>query len=212
MTSVIVTARRADLAWLRVDAVAPEEGSLADKGPVPTAVVAYATLFGATEHVARLVARALEQWTGRTVQALDLAYLDVSTLADHDLIVVGACTWNVGQLPPDLESSLDTLAALDLRGRHVALFGTGDQIGYPDTFVDAVGVMAETFRGTGATLVGRWPAAEYDIVASRALVGGEELLGLALDEDNEPDLTQQRVESWVTQVVAEAGLRARVSI
>ncbi|HZW98986.1 MAG TPA: flavodoxin domain-containing protein [Trueperaceae bacterium] len=195
-----------------MDVIAPDRGSITGQGPGPSAVVAYATLFGATEHVARLVAQALAEFTGQGVRAVDLAYLDVSTLAGHDLIVVGACTWNVGQLPPDLESSLEALGALDLRGRHVALFGTGDQIGYPDTFVDAIGVMADTFSGTGARLVGRWPAGEYDIVASRALVGGEELLGLALDEDNEPDLTQRRVASWVAQVAAEAGFRDRVSI
>ncbi|HZW99331.1 MAG TPA: flavodoxin domain-containing protein, partial [Trueperaceae bacterium] len=128
-----------------MDVVAPDRGSITEQGPGPSAVVAYATLFGTTEHVARLVAQTLAEFTGRGVQAVDLAYLDVSTLADHDLIVVGACTWNVGQLPPDLESSLEALGALDLRGKHVALFGTGDQIGYPDTFVDAIGVMADTF-------------------------------------------------------------------
>ena len=119
------------------------------------------------------------------------------------------CGYANGYKPRTMKTRL---GALDLRGRHVALFGTGDQIGYPDTFVDAIGVMADTFSGTGARLVGRWPAGEYDIVASRALVGGEELLGLALDEDNEPDLTQRRVASWVAQVAAEAGLRDRVSI
>ena len=195
-----------------MDVIAPERDERGASGAGRSAVVAYATLFGATEYVAQLVADALSELSGRPVKALDLGYLDVATLAGYDLVVVGACTWNVGQLPPDLESNLDALAALDLSGKHIALFGTGDQIGYPDTFVDAIGVMAETMGDTGAKLVGRWPAGEYDFVASRGLVGGEELLGLALDEDNEPDLTTARVKAWASQIATEAGLRARVSI
>src|SRR5690554_1990916 len=127
------------------------------EGIKPSAVVAYATLFGASQYVAELVAEALSAAIGRQVEALDLAYTDVARLADYDLLVLGACTWNIGQLPPDLESNLEALGELDLRGKHVALFGTGDQIGYPDTFIDAVGVMAETMGPTGAKLVGRWP-------------------------------------------------------
>lgn len=194
-----------DVALLNQDGTAAGDGG-------PRAVVAYATLFGATQYVAELVAEALGRAGGQQVEVLDLAYADVAKLAAYDLVVLGACTWNVGQLPPDLESNLDALSALELTGKHVAFFGTGDQVGYPDTFVDAIGVMAETMRATGAKLVGRWPADGYDIIASRALVGGEELLGLAIDEDNEPDLTAPRVAAWTAQVASEVGLRQRVSI
>lgn len=189
-------------------------GKTTSGGPAarPSAVVAYATLFGATEYVAGLVASSLSEAIQGPVESLDLAYLDVSGLARHDLLVIGACTWNVGQLPPDLESNLDALGALDLRGKHLAIFGTGDQIGYPDTFVDAIGVVAERMRPTGARLVGRWPVDGYRFVASRASVGGVELLGLAIDEDNEPDLTAGRVAGWTAQIAREAGLRTRVSI
>lgn len=195
-----------------VDVVAAIEHPSEEREGLPNAVVAYATLFGATEYVAGLVASALGEATRGRVEAHDLAYLEVSTLANHDLIVIGACTWNVGQLPPDLESKLDALGALDLRGKYLAVFGTGDQIGYPDTFVDAIGMVAERMRNTGARLVGRWPADGYSFAASRAAVGGIELLGLAIDEDNEPDLTAGRVAGWAAQIAHEAGLRTRVSI
>ena len=97
-------------------------------------------------------------------------------------------------------------------GMYLAVFGTGDQIGYPDTFVDAIEMVAERMRNTGARLVGRWPADGSSFAASRAAVGGIELLGLAIDEDNEPDLTAGRVAGWAAQIAREAGLRTRVSI
>jgi flavodoxin I len=175
------------------------------------AVVVYSTLFGTTARVAELVAAELRALLGGRVPTLDVAYVDPAELAGYDLVVLGACTWNVGQLPPDLELRLPQLEALDLRGKALALFGTGDQAGYPDTFVDAIGIVADRLEATGARLVGRWPAADYGFSASLALRGGE-LLGLAVDEDNEPELTAVRVCAWVERVVAEAGLPGRGSI
>ncbi|HEX7038513.1 MAG TPA: flavodoxin domain-containing protein [Trueperaceae bacterium] len=169
------------------------------------AVVVYATLFGTTARVAELVAAELGALLGRAVTAIDLAALDLSGLPGHDLVVLGTSTWNFGELPPDLENRLPELEALDLRGTALALFGVGDQLGYPDTFLDAVGIAAERLERTGARLVGRWPAAGYAFAASLAL-RGDELLGLAIDEDNEPELTAARVVAWADLVVAEAGL------
>ena len=175
------------------------------------AVVVYATLFGTTARVAELVAAELGALLGEDVPALDLAHADPSSLTGYELLVLGTPTWNVGQLPPDLELRLPGLEALDLRGRALALFGTGDQAGYPDTFLDTVGIVAERLRRTGARPVGRWPADGYGFTASLALDGAE-LLGLGVDEDNEPELTAGRVRDWVARVVAEAGLAARVSM
>lgn len=166
------------------------------------AVVVYSTLFGTTARVAELVAAELRALLGGRVPTLDVAYVDPAELAGYDLVVLGACTWNVGQLPPDLELRLPQLEALDLRGKALALFGTGDQAGYPDTFVDAIGIVADRLEATGARLVGRWPAADYGFSASLALRGGE-LLGLAVDEDNEPELTKARIVEWVDQVLSE---------
>lgn len=175
------------------------------------AVVVYATLFGTTERVAETVAAELTALLDEPVPALDLAHLDPSDLLGRELVVVGTPTWNVGQLPPDLEARLPELAGLDLRRSALALFGTGDQAGYPDTFLDAVGIVADALEPTGARLVGRWPAAGYRFEASLALRGGE-LLGLGVDEDNEPELTARRIAVWAERVAVEAGLAIRVSM
>lgn len=175
------------------------------------AAVVYATLFGATELVAELVARELSAAIGAEVPSYDLGHLDIERLQELDLVVLGSCTWNVGQLPPDLEARLPELAALDLRGAALALFGTGDQVSYPHTFVDALGIVAEPLEATGARLVGLCPADGYGFTGSLGL-RGDELLGLALDEDNEPHLTPGRVRAWVSRVAAEAGLVPSVSI
>lgn len=159
-------------------------------------------MFGATELVAEQVAAALSHELGVEVPCRDLAYLDLAVLKDRDLLVLGLCTWNIGQLPSDLELRLPELAALDLNGKLLAMFGTGDAVGYPDTYLDALETVDDALLPTGVERIGEWPVAGYSFVASRAQ-RGDKFLGLGVDEDNEPELTAERVQAWVAKVAAD---------
>lgn len=185
-------------------------GSIRPMEPHPSfsAAVVYSSMFGATERIAEVVADLLRARLGQDVPCLDAAWCELDALQDHDLLLIGACTWNIGQLPHGWESQLDDLAALDLRGTTVALFGTGDQLGYPDTFLDSLGMLAAAVRSAGARLVGSWPTEGYEFSASLALESGV-FVGLALDDDNQPDATLPRVDAWLAQVMDEAGLCLR---
>lgn len=170
--------------------------------PGGSAVVLYASMFGATEVVAEQVAEELTARLDTPVVARDIAWFDVAELAEYDLVVIGSSTWNIGQLPSDMTVKLPQLAQLDLFGKRLALFGTGDQLGYPDTYLDAIGIIADELSGTGAVIIGTSDTHGYHFTGSLALRHGR-LLGLALDEDNEPDLTQARIVEWVDQLVTE---------
>src|SRR5690606_29987255 len=130
-----------------------------------------------------------------------ITWFDPARLCDYDLIVIGSSTWNVGQLPSDMSVKLPQLARLDLAGKRLALFGTGDQFGYPDTYLDAVGIIADELAATGAQLVGATDIRDYSFSGSLALRDGQ-LLGLAVDEDNEPHLTKARIVAWVDDLVS----------
>lgn len=168
----------------------------------PRAIVLYATMFGATEVVAERVAELLSHELGYQVPCRDIAWCDLAQLSEYDLLVIGSSTWNIGQLPSDLELHLPDLAELDLHGKLLALFGTGDQVGYPDTYLDALEIIADALELTGVELIGHWPTDGYDFIDSRALKDGQ-LLGLGVDEDNEPELTDERVAAWVHKVLAD---------
>src|SRR5690606_1669945 len=166
------------------------------------AVVLYASMFGATEVVAEQVADELAARLGTPVAARDITWFDLAELADHDLIVIGSSTWNVGQLPSDMSVKLPQLASLDLAGKRLALFGTGDQFGYPDTYLDAIGIIADELAGTGAVPAGATAASRSSFTGSPALRDGR-LAGLAVDEAHEPALTKARIVEWVDQVLSE---------
>ena len=168
----------------------------------PRAIVVYSGMFGATEAAAEIIADALTVRLGQAVPCRDVSWFDLSELDGYDLVVIGACTWNIGQLPYGWSDKLGELARLDLIGKTVALFGTGDQVGYPETFLDALGMVALAVRRAGAQLVGFWPTSGYDFTASLALEG-QHFVGLALDDDNQDALTVMRIGTWVEQVLDE---------
>ncbi|STT85120.1 flavodoxin 1 [Klebsiella pneumoniae] len=58
----------------------------------------------------------------------------------------------------------------------------------------------------GATIVGHWPTAGYHFEASKGLADDDHFVGLAIDEDRQPELTNERVEKWVKQVAEELHL------
>jgi len=159
----------------------------------------YGSTNGATAAVAERIAAAFAE-RGVTVELFDIAEYVLETMLDFDHLLLGVSTWNVGQLQADWEEVYPELDELDLTGKQVALFGLGDQVGYPDTFLDALFFVADKVRERGATLVGRWPVTGYTFSQSWAVEDGQ-FLGLAVDEDNQADLTSQRVEVWVDHLL-----------
>jgi flavodoxin I len=93
----------------------------------------------------------------------------------------------------------------DLKDKPVAIFGLGDQVLYPDHFVDGMKHIRDEFAIAGARLIGRWPVEGYDFTGSDSVEEGM-FLGLALDEDRQPGLTDERISRWVKQLSEEAGL------
>jgi flavodoxin I len=133
------------------------------------------------------------------VELFDIADYYLEEMLDFDCLVLGIPTWNHGQLQRDWEDVLEEFDALDLNGKRAAVFGLGDQHGYPDTFGDAIFFLADKLRQQGAALVGAWPVEGYAFNASWAAEDGR-FLGLVLDEHNQPDLTAPRLAAWSHQI------------
>ncbi len=83
----------------------------------------------------------------------------------------------------------------------MALFGQGDAEGYPDSFVDALGILYDEFAKTGCTFIGEVSTDGYSFDDSQALRNGI-FVGLPLDEDNESDKTDSRIEAWINSLKA----------
>ena len=120
-------------------------------------------------------------------------------LGDYDVLILGTSTWGFGELQADWIDSVDALGSLDLNGNKVAFFGTGDQSSFGDTFIDGIALLNDEIEKTGATVVGHTSTDGYDFSESKAVVDSE-FLGLAIDEVNQSDLTDERIEAWTTEL------------
>lgn len=120
----------------------------------------------------------------------------------YDNFIVGASTWFDGELPSYWDELLPDLDSLKLKGKKIAIFGLGDQVGYPENFVDGIGLLAEIFESAGAEIVGLTSVEGYTYEGSKAFRNNK-FLGLALDQENQADQTPARIAAWVKQLKKE---------
>jgi len=159
---------------------------------------------GNTERVAyRIQARLGED----VVDVHDISDVTQLEFANYDKIILGIPTWDFGQIQSDWEEFWEDIAQVDLAGKQVALFGLGDQFGYGDYFLDAMGMLHDLIVKNGPEMVGYWPTSGYEFEASKAELPGQGLfVGLAIDEDQQENLTAERLNRWCEQVHGEFGL------
>ncbi|HEX4881288.1 MAG TPA: flavodoxin FldB [Porticoccaceae bacterium] len=154
-----------------------------------------------TEMAAEQIAAAL---SGHTVELWNLATTPLRAANDYRLLILGIPTWDYGELQEDWERAWPQLAEVDWPTKTVALFGLGDQEGYPEWFQDALGYLAREVAARGARLVGLWPAADYRFTQSQALTpDSSHFLGLALDEATEFEQSAARIQQWCAQLAEE---------
>ena len=120
----------------------------------------------------------------------------------HDSLIIGTATWFDGEIPDYWDEIMPELNMLSLKGKKVAIFGLGNQVDYPDNFVDGIGILAEDFEATGAKLVGFTSTEGYKFNQSRAQEG-DHFKGLVLDIENQPDKTDERIKKWVEDLKKE---------
>lgn len=163
----------------------------------------FGTDTGNTEEVGGKIADALRGY-GYSVELININEASPEVLLAYPFLILGIPTWDFGGIQEDWEDFESSLLALDLSDKVVALYGLGDQRGYGDYFVDAMGWLHERVVKVGAQTIGRWPADTYKFSAS--LAANEDLsefCGLAIDEDQQFELTDGRISSWVAQIVDE---------
>lgn len=163
----------------------------------------YGTQTGNTQTIAELIQK--EFGGDQVVDLNDIAGADPADFDDYECLILGCPTWNIGELQSDWEGFYDELDAIAFSGKKVAYFGAGDQIGYADNFQDAMGILEEKIASLGGQTVGYWSTDGYDFSDSKAVRDGK-FVGLAIDEDNQSELTDTRVRSWVAQLKREFGV------
>ncbi|EFC91510.1 flavodoxin [Dethiosulfovibrio peptidovorans DSM 11002] len=160
-----------------------------------TISVLYGSTTGATKAVAEKIAKDLG------ADLFDVASAGDEAFTGYDVIILGSSTWGMGELQDDWNDYLPKLEQADLSGKKVAFFGTGDQEGFGDTFVDALGLLHDAIADKGIQVIGKRSTDGYS--GGELAIRDGEFLGLAIDETNQPELTEGRIVSWLDQLRTE---------
>jgi flavodoxin I len=154
-----------------------------------------AIVYGSTGGNTEVVAKKIQSVLGGDVALLDIGDTDADTINGYEALILGTSTWYDGELQDDWDSF--DFDSLELEGKKVAFFGLGDQQGYGHEFCNGMGILYEKAKQKGAIIIGDgWSIDGYDFEASDAVVDGA-FVGLAIDEDNEDELTDERIEAWI---------------
>jgi len=158
--------------------------------------------FGSTEGNTERVVNQIQALLGDDAELHNVNSATADDMQPYSNLILACPTWEIGQLQEDWDSFIDEIESVDYTNKKVTYIGVGDADGYPDTFLDAIGIIHDRIKDKGATFVGAWPTEGYNFNASKGAVNGK-FLGLGIDEDNQKDLTAGRVEKWVAQLKTE---------
>ena len=133
------------------------------------------------------------------IEIISVDELDDEIWLDNDKFILGIPTWYDGELQSDWENYFDEFQEIDFTNKTVGIFGLGDQFGYEEWVCDGIGILGKVVLENGGKLIGFTKKDNtYDFdTEPKSLMDSETFYGLCLDEDNQPELTKDRLENWV---------------
>lgn len=161
--------------------------------------VLYGPEGGNTDKVAQLIKAKLgescelilvNQATKKTIEQYQNFIFGISTIGTH--------TWK-NTTNSDWDSFIPKFRDIDLKGKTFAMYGLGDQVAYANHFVDDLIIAYKMIVEQGGKHIGMWPTEGYDFNDSESTID-DKFVGLAIDEDHQSELTNDRVSNWVDQI------------
>lgn len=167
-----------------------------------------ALIYGSTTGNTEDIAKEIQQLLGEELVDLhDVKDTGLEILDAYDQFIFAIPTWDYGEVQEDWAEVWEELDTYDMSGKIVAFVGLGDQYGYAEWFLDAMGMLHDKVVARGATAVGYWPVDGYEFDESKALTEDKkQFVGLGIDQDGQDELTEERLEKWCAQVSVEMGL------
>lgn len=156
-------------------------------------VVVYGSSTGTCEAIAEKIGAKLG------AEVMNVQDLTAAVVAANENLILGTSTWGAGELQDDWYDGLKVLQSADLTGKVIALFGCGDCESYGDTFVGGLGELYDGIKQSGARIVGSVSTDGYTFEDSAAVVDGK-FVGLPLDDVNEDNMTDGRIDAWIAQI------------
>jgi len=155
-----------------------------------------------TKKTGKIAEKIKEEFNDEAIEMVNAEEITEEQFLAYDQAILGVPTWFDGELPNYWDEFVPALEEMDLKGKKYAIYGLGDQKGYPENFQDGIGLMAEILEEQGAEIVGFTSTEGYTYERSGG-VRDNEFVGLAIDYENQASKNKPRIAAWV------AGLREK---
>ena len=136
-------------------------------------IVIYGSSTGTCQSIAQTIASMLD------AQAVDVASIDEATITSYDNLILGTSTWGAGEMQDD--------------------WYDGDSESYPDTFCGGMKELYDAVVVAGGNVLPGVSTEGYTFDDSEAVENGK-FVGLVLDEINEDDKTEERINAWLESI------------
>tara|TARA_B000000532_G_C18735052_1_gene348609 strand:- start:61 stop:576 length:516 start_codon:yes stop_codon:yes gene_type:complete len=159
--------------------------------------IIYGSDTGATENVAKSIHQKIGE---DKADLLEVNKVSPEDFKKYSTILMGVPTWYIGELQSDWDYFFSDFEKIDFTGIKTSYFGLGDQLGYPDSFVDGIGILAKVVLKNGGEVFGSWSTEGYDFDESLGVNPDGDFYGLVVDDDNQHEMTEERIDKWLSQI------------
>ncbi|PZT49107.1 flavodoxin [Helicobacter valdiviensis] len=149
----------------------------------------YGSDAGTTKDIAQKIAQHFEN-----IEIIDVVNAKKEQILNFKNLILATPSYGSGDLQSDWESFLEDLEEQDFQDKIVALVGVGDQDTYGDTFCNG---LYEIYKivSKNAKIIGQTSTDGYEFEESLCVIDGK-FIGLMLDQDNQEELSDERISKW----------------
>lgn len=160
---------------------------------------------GNTEKIANKIYKIVKKHN--KTQIFNISNTKKEDMEKFEILLLGIPTWYYGEAQCDWEDFFPTLDTIDFSKKIIAIFGCGDQEDYSEYFCDAMGILKTRLKNTCNNFIGKWPTKEYYFESSKGLEDNNNFVGLTIDEDRQPELTDKRIVEWTDKLLKEINIQ-----
>ncbi len=155
-----------------------------------------------TKKSGKIAEKIKAEFNDDAIEMVNAEEISEESFTTYDQMILGVSTWFDGELPNYWDEFVPAIEEMNLKGKKIAIFGLGDQKGYPENFQDGMGIMAELLEEQGAKIVGFTSTKGFTYERSRA-ERGDQFVGLSIDMENQSAKTNSRISEWVKELKKE---------
>lgn len=155
---------------------------------------------GNTEKIAKIIYNKIGV---NASELYDISNVKKEDINKFNVLMFGIPTWYYGEMQCDWDEFLPTLKKINFQNKIIALFGCGDQEDYSEYFCDGMGIIYNIIKQKNGVIIGKWPTEGYNFESSKALLDKDYFVGLAIDEDRQQSISNERINTWLKNVFIE---------